>query len=134
MAILRQGLSVPESYVMLVPFGGCRLEMRPDRDRIVVLLRGELDLVNVEYVGAQLEELLLAGWRDMTVNLSAVSFMDVSGVRLLLGLHERSDRAGLAFSAVSASPQVVRILEMTSNLHLLADGLGKHALEQQPFR
>jgi anti-sigma B factor antagonist len=112
-----------------VPFGGCHLEMRPDRDRIVVLLHGELDLVNVEHVSAQLEELLRAGWRDMTLNLADVTFMDVSGVRLLLGLHERSDRVGLAFSIVSATPQAVRILELTSNAQLLGGGTESYALE-----
>jgi anti-anti-sigma factor len=112
-----------------VPFGGCRLEMRPDRDRIVVVMYGELDLVNVERAGAQLEELWLAGWKDVTLNLAGLTFMDVSGVRLLLGLHERFDRVGLAFSVVSASAQVVRILEMTSNLHLLTHEEGRYALE-----
>lgn len=114
---------------MRVPVGGCHVEMRPDRERILVLLHGELDLVTVEQVGAQLDELLSAGWRELTVNLAAVTFMDVAGVRLLLGLHERSDHVRLAFRVVCASPQVARILGLTRNSHLLDRHRDEHRLQ-----
>jgi anti-anti-sigma factor len=102
------------------PVLGCRIEMRPDRERVQVLLDGELDLATVESIGAELEALRVAGWQQVVLDLGGVSFMDVAGVRLLLGAFEQSDQVGERFEIVAASPQVVRILELTGNAHVLA--------------
>jgi anti-sigma B factor antagonist len=102
------------------PVPGCRIELRPDRERVLVLLDGELDLAAVESVDRELEGLRWAGWRQIVVDLSGVSFMDLAGVRLLLGAFEQADRAGDLFMLVAVSPQVCRILELTGNDHVLA--------------
>jgi anti-sigma B factor antagonist len=98
---------------------GCRIELRPDRERVLVLLDGELDLAAVESVDCELEGLRSAGWRQVVLDLGAVGFMDLAGVRLLLGAFEQADRAGSLFMVVAASPQVRRILELTGNAHVL---------------
>ena len=81
---------------------------------------GELDLATVVAVGHELETLREAGWSQVVLDLSAVGFMDLAGMRLLLGAFERADRAGSLFMIRAASPQVRRILELTGNVHVLA--------------
>ena len=102
------------------PVPGCRVELHPDRERVLVLVDGELDLAAVAAVGHELETLREAGWSQLVLDLSAVGFMDLAGVRLLLGAFERADAAGGLFLVAAASPQVRRILELTGNAHVLA--------------
>ena len=102
------------------PVPGCRVELHPDRERVLVLVDGELDLAAVAAVGHELETLREAGWSQLELDLSAVGFMDLAGVRLLLGAFERADAAGGLFLIAAASPQVRRILELTGNAHVLA--------------
>ena len=104
------------------PVPGCRVELHPDRERVLVLMDGELDLATVTAVGNELETLREAGWRQLVLDLSAVNFMDLAGLRLLLGGFERADAAGGLFLIAAASPQVRRILELTGNAHVLAGG------------
>jgi len=106
------------------PVPGCRVELHPDRERVLVLVNGELDLAAVAAVGHELETLREAGWRQMVLDLGAVSFMDLAGVRLLLGAFEQADAAGSLFTIAAASPQVRRILELTGNAHVLAGSGG----------
>jgi anti-sigma B factor antagonist len=104
---------------LLAPVSGCRIELRPDRERVLVLLDGELDLAAVESIEGELGALRSAGWRQVVLDLGAVSFMDLAGVRLLLGAFEQADRVGSLFAVVAASPQVRRIIELTGNIQVL---------------
>jgi anti-sigma B factor antagonist len=107
-----------------VPVPGCRVELHPDRERVLVLVDGELDLATVATVAHELETLREAGWRQVVLDLGAVGFMDLAGVRLLLGAFEQADAAGDLFLIAAASPQVRRILELTGNAHVLGGGAG----------
>ncbi len=107
-----------------VPLPGCRVELHPDRERVSVLVDGELDLATVAAVGHELETLREAGWRQLVLDLSAVGFMDLAGVRLLLGAFEQADAAGDLFLIAAVSPQVRRILELTGHAHVLAGDAG----------
>jgi anti-sigma B factor antagonist len=102
------------------PVPGCSIELRPERERLLMLLDGELDLAALESVSNELETLRSVGWCQVVLDLSAVSFMDLAGMRLLLGAFEQADRAGSLFMIRAASPQVRRILELTGNAHVLA--------------
>lgn len=102
------------------PVPGCSIELRPERERLLMLLDGELDLAALESVSNELETLRSLGWCQVVLDLSAVGFMDLAGMRLLLGAFEQADRAGSLFMIRAASPQVRRILELTGNAHVLA--------------
>lgn len=105
---------------LVSPVPGCSIELRPERERVLMLLGGELDLAAVESVHYELETLRSVGWRQVVLDLGAVSFMDLAGMRLLLGAFEQADRAGSLFMIRAASPQARRILELTGNAHVLA--------------
>jgi anti-sigma B factor antagonist len=53
-------------------------------------LEGELDMRTLEQVSDRLAEHLGAGANEVTIDLRRLAFMDSSGLRLLIELHERS--------------------------------------------
>jgi anti-sigma B factor antagonist len=84
--------------------------VRPDRQRVLVAPHGELDLDTVGAVATEIEELLARGFDRIVVDLRATSFMDSSGVHLLVQLARREDgRIG-----VIDGPQAVsRVFELS---------------------
>jgi anti-anti-sigma factor len=73
-----------------------RFELRtwPDRERVVLALHGELDVASVSPVRVALDELLAAGWRSVVLDLRELTFIDSTGVSLLLEA-ERAARCGV---------------------------------------
>jgi anti-anti-sigma factor len=94
------------------------LEARPDRSRVIVAVRGELDLASVDTLQAALDELRSAGWTDIVVDLRELQFIDSTGLSLLLAADRDARREGWAFSVVDGCPAVARLLQ--------ASGLGGH--------
>src|SRR4051812_35653580 len=60
------------------------IKIRPARERVVVAPRGELDIATTERVAEAIDELVLAGFAEVVLDLRAVSFMDSTGLRLVL--------------------------------------------------
>ena len=79
---------------------------------VVLVLRGELDLVSAEQVGARLDELRAAG-EPVLLDLDALDFMDSSGLRMVLNAAEASDSSGWRFSLTHGPEQVQRLFEST---------------------
>jgi anti-anti-sigma factor len=94
------------------------LRIRPDRERVIVALDGELDFSNVDAVRAALEELRTSGWRSIVVDLRELTFIDSTGLSLLLEADHVARRQGAALAIVDGSPAVARLLELV--------GLGDH--------
>ncbi len=67
------------------------VEIRPDRHRVVVAPHGELDLETVGQVAAEVEELVARGFDAIVIDLRATSFIDSSGVHLLIECSRRDD-------------------------------------------
>jgi len=91
-----------------------RFEFRivPDRDRVIVVLRGELDMTSVDEVRAVLDELHAVGWTSLVLDLRELTFIDSTGLSLLLSAEREARRAGAAFAIVDGSPAVARLLEL----------------------
>jgi anti-anti-sigma factor len=73
----------------------------------VIGLQGELDLSNVDAVRGALEDLLAAEPARVVFDLSGLSFMDSSGIALLIQTAERAGRIELQ----KPSPVVRRLIE-----------------------
>lgn len=89
------------------------MEVRPDGQRIVVKPIGELDLITVLGVREQIQELLNDGWRDVIVDLRAVTFMDSSGVHLLLDTRRAVAEHHAELAIVDGTQPVKQVLELT---------------------
>jgi anti-anti-sigma factor len=89
-----------------------RFELRtwPDRERVIVALRGELDLERVGVVQEALDDLYAVGWQSVVLDLRDLTFIDSTGLSLLLEVERASRAAGRSFAIVDGSPAVARLL------------------------
>jgi anti-sigma B factor antagonist len=87
---------------------------RYGQDVVVVALAGEMDRANVGSAHRVIEEVTTGDADEiLVVDLSALEFIDSSGIELLVGL-ARDDRAGEGLRVVpSDAPAVARIMSVT---------------------
>ena len=86
------------------------ITIQPTPDAAVVTLHGELDLATAPRVDAALGAL---DGTDVVVDLRSLSYLDSTGVQLLLR-HDREARAlGRAFTLRPAPPGVQRLFALT---------------------
>ena len=80
--------------------------------RLTVYLHGELDHHEVRQAMASIEQLLDANLpRDCVLDLGNLSFMDSSGIALILKLHRRmTERGGRAW-VENAAEQPMRVID-----------------------
>jgi anti-anti-sigma factor len=84
-----------------------------------VQIEGELDLA----VAGQLDEVLSAAANEcdqVLVDLGSCSFIDSSGIAVILRAHNRMEQDGRRLAVCSPTDQVLRVLAMTG---LTANGL-----------
>jgi anti-anti-sigma factor len=89
-------------------------EVRPMR----VVASGDLDLEGGDRLEALVSELVRRGY-DVALDLSAVGFMDSSGLGAVLSLSQGAGRVVLD----DASPAVLRVLEITGTRDALTLGM-----------
>ena len=75
---------------------------------LIVSPSGEIDIATAD----ELDD-ALAQNRDTVLDLSEVSFMDSTGLRTLVSVHNRLGEAGARFRIVVPSGPVRRIIEIT---------------------
>jgi anti-anti-sigma factor len=85
----------------------------PERTAVRIAPSGELDLATCDVLRVQLDELWEVGWTDVVVDLRGLTFMDSSGVQILVEHHRRATRTGTRFSIIDGSEPVSRVLELT---------------------
>jgi anti-sigma B factor antagonist len=93
-----------------------RLEVRvqPDRQRPTLAVDGELDLSSIPLLAQHIDSQLESEQGALTLDLSGLSFMDSSGLRLLIELNERAERDGWSLSLVAPQNDAATlVLRMT---------------------
>jgi anti-anti-sigma factor len=84
-------------------------EFRIEEDRsdsaVVLRLHGELDLASVDGVAQRLDALAAAG-EPVVLDVDRLSFMDSSGLRVVLQAAETSRTSGWSFALTAGSEQV----------------------------
>lgn len=108
--------------------GELTIDVLADRDATILLLRGELDLGSAPVLEQALRE-AEDGRGRLVVDLSELSFIDSTGIHLLLKAHLRTDGR---LSLRPGPPEVQRVLAVTKvadRFHFEDDQLdpGSHA-------
>lgn len=80
---------------------------------------GELDLAATPTLRDRVGELLAAGFRQLVIDLRRVTFIDLTGVRLLLKLAQDASADGWRLSLIQPDGQVHQILTLTGVLDQL---------------
>lgn len=88
------------------------VDTRPDGGRVVVSVTGEIDRATIGAVAQALDELRAAGWKNVVLDLRAVTFMDSSGLAVMIDCDRAAREDGWAFAIVGGSPSVARVLEI----------------------
>jgi anti-sigma B factor antagonist len=86
-----------------------------DIDPNGVALRGEIDAHSAPGLADRFST-LPAGDDDVVIDMAEVSFMDSSGLRVLLDLHQRAGQAGRRLVLLTPSQTVTRLLEVSGLL------------------
>ncbi|GAB3468451.1 STAS domain-containing protein [Kineococcus endophyticus] len=90
--------------------------------RCVVRLRGELDTVSGPRVAAALDEVLACpcAGAAVLVDLRAVSFCDLDGLRTLRAARARAAQRGVDLTCEGCSPLLLRVAAIVGYRELLA--------------
>jgi anti-anti-sigma factor len=99
--------STPAPHV--APF---RVDVHPERARVRVEPIGEVDLATADVLRQQLRELRESGFRELVLDLRRVTFLDSTGIALILAEDRHAREAGLVFTLISGPPAVQRVLGM----------------------
>ena len=83
-------------------------------DRTVVRLEGELDAYTAPRLVACFDDLLAEGVTDLVVDLGRVSFIDSTGLGVLVNAYNAAAERDGTVELVASDPRVVRVLKMTS--------------------
>ncbi|MEY2243502.1 STAS domain-containing protein [Streptomyces sp. BF23-18] len=79
----------------------------------LVTVAGELDVETAPELHNRLADQIRGGRRHLLLDLSAVPFMDSSGINALLKARDAAGHAGGGVCLVSPAPVVQRILDLT---------------------
>jgi anti-anti-sigma factor len=102
----RDGASLPLEQ-QPEPF---RVELRPDRDRVLVVPHGEVDIATVGELAAAIDDLVGRGFQAVVLDLRATSFLDSSGVHLLLNQTARPD---VTVTLIDGAAPVRRVIDLS---------------------
>jgi anti-sigma B factor antagonist len=91
-----------------------------DTDAAIVVPRGELDLATAPVLDAQLRRVRDAGGDKLVVDLRGLTFIDSTGVQLLLHWGTWAARSGRAFSLIPGADRVQMVFALTGVVDLLA--------------
>jgi len=98
------------------------LNIEINQDALLVRLEGELDLGVTDYLRNSLENMLDQNKiKHLVINLRNVTFIDSSGLGVILGRYNRVSSQGGVVSLVAAQPQVRRVLALSGLLTIMKE-------------
>jgi anti-anti-sigma factor len=95
------------------------VDVQPERDVVRVALRGDLDLATVSPVREQIDQLIANGFVRVLLDLREVTFLDSTGLRLVLELYHGSCADGWELAVIEGPPDVQRVFQLTGLRDLL---------------
>ena len=105
------------------------VEIQRSGKPVSLRLIGELDLGSAERVSEALMELEVDKVSPLVVDLSSVTFMDCSGLSVLVGAYNRACRDDRELLIVNAQPAVRRIFALTDCKHMLSPNPPRETLK-----
>jgi anti-anti-sigma factor len=90
-----------------------RCDVVHERARVRIALSGELDIASAPQLDQTLRTFLYTGFGRVVIDLRRLSFIDSTGLHLILRYAEAARRAELRFGLIPGPPAVQRIFELT---------------------
>lgn len=92
-------------------------------NKLVVAVSGEVDVSNADKLRSALDEAMQAGLPQIEVDLAQTSYIDSTGIGVLVGAAHRAADAGASFAVLHPQRNVARVLTMLG----VSDELGVRA-------
>ena len=96
-----------------------RCEVFPERERVRIAPRGELDIATVPQLEATIHELVESGFEQVVLDLRNVEFLGSTGLRLILRLRAATGGDPLRFQVWPGPPAVQRVFTLTGTAELV---------------
>lgn len=96
---------------MVGPLGHFRVDVRREGPALVVAPRGEIDLGTVDQV-RQVIDREHDGSSPLVIDLRGVTFLDTSGLRMVVAQNNRADDRGHTLTIVRGPAAVQRVFEI----------------------
>ncbi len=111
------------------------LESTRRHGAIVLTGRGELDIAAAPQLRDQIAGAMVEGEPEVVCDMANVTFVDSSGLSVLVSAHKRGLAAAVHFVIANPRPQLLRLLEVSGTRDYLVvrqgDGGAPAAVEQQ---
>jgi anti-anti-sigma factor len=79
----------------------------------VVTMPAEIDIANASRLAAELDTVIKPGVTALVIDMTSTTFCDSQGVNVIVRTRRRAEAEGVDLQLVTASPQVLRILQVT---------------------
>ena len=89
-------------------------------EHAVVVLAGDIDISTTEQVRVAAEQCLRERPQRLSIDVSGLQFCDCSGVRVLRGVLEKADAAGVEFRIVAPNAWIRRVFALADAEDLLS--------------
>ncbi len=89
------------------------IEVTRAENEVAIVLSGELDVSTAPRLRDQLHQLIESDCLRFTCYIEGLSYVDSSGLSVLLMVHKRLEKVGGILMLMSPVPSVRRILEIT---------------------
>ncbi len=87
---------------------------------LTVFIEGDIDHHNARAVRSRIDtKLYIQRPDELIIDLSRVSFMDSSGLGLILGRYTKATELGIVFKVANPTPQIRRILDLAGTERLI---------------
>lgn len=90
-----------------------RIDSQSEQEQVRVVPQGELDLATAPQLEAEIARLRSHGVGSIVLDLRQLTFMDSTGLRLLLRLDASARADGSSFAIIDGEGPVRRLLELT---------------------
>jgi anti-anti-sigma factor len=95
------------------------LNVHRERRRARFELGGELDVLTTRQVRDRVAEFLGAGYGTIVLDLRGLTFIDSTGMRLLVGLYHHARRDGWRLSLIQGPENVRRVFDIAGTSRVL---------------
>ncbi len=85
-----------------------------DDAHIVLTLQGDLDMPNIKSFKESSFDITKKSDKDLTLDFTNVSYIDSSGIGILLTLHKLQKSKGKSFRIINCSEHIAKIFSLSS--------------------
>jgi anti-sigma B factor antagonist len=90
------------------------MDIRENETTVEISLSGSLDLPNIKEFSETVDRLCANGSKNIELDLSEISYIDSTGMSLLLKLYKRQKQQGLQFIIAKVSDRVAELISLCS--------------------